>query len=66
MKIEKVVVQTMEDFVESSVNKLKSRNAIFYISFKTCGGLKCRGIIRQTIDGGPQHICLEVDCEIDK
>ncbi|KAL0712076.1 hypothetical protein Bca4012_019054 [Brassica carinata] len=65
LKIEKVMVQTMEH-VEPNVNTFKSSSGIFYISFKTCGGLNCRGIIRQTMDGRPQHVCLEAVCEIDK
>ncbi|XP_010485137.1 PREDICTED: UPF0725 protein At2g20620-like [Camelina sativa] len=65
LEIKKVVVQTKED-IESSL-KLKSGNAIFYLSFKTREGAEYKSIIRQTRDGRPQHMCLEVKhVEIDK
>ncbi|KAF8101958.1 hypothetical protein N665_0201s0252 [Sinapis alba] len=59
-EMRKVVVQTKEDM------KLKSGNAVFYLSFKTCGGLECRGVVRRTTDGRPGHMCLEARCWIDK
>ncbi|KAF8110647.1 hypothetical protein N665_0081s0076 [Sinapis alba] len=63
VKMKKVVVRTRED-VASSV-KLRSMNATFYMSFTACGGLECRGIIRQTTDGRPQHMSLQAKCWID-
>ncbi|KAL9300086.1 UPF0725 protein [Arabidopsis thaliana] len=66
LEIKKVVVQTMEDDIESNL-KLKSSNAIFYITFTTSGGVECACIIRQTRDGRPQHMCLEINnVEMDK
>ncbi|KAJ0246935.1 hypothetical protein HA466_0173990 [Hirschfeldia incana] len=59
-EMRKVVVQTKEDM------KLKSGNAVFYLSFKTRGGLECRGIVRRTTDGKPGHMCLEARCWVDK
>ncbi|CAH8262883.1 unnamed protein product [Arabidopsis lyrata] len=59
LEIKKAVVQTKEDDIESSL-KLKSSNAIFYITFTTRGGDECACIVRQTWDGRPQHMCLEV------
>uniref|UniRef100_A0A1J3J491 UPF0725 protein n=2 Tax=Noccaea caerulescens TaxID=107243 RepID=A0A1J3J491_NOCCA len=59
-----VVVQTRED-VESSM-KLKSRNAVLYMSFTARGGPECRGIIRRTSDGRPGHMFLEAMCWIKK
>ncbi|VVA99864.1 unnamed protein product [Arabis nemorensis] len=58
VKVKRVVVQTKED-VDSSL-KLKSRNAIFYLTFESGGGVEHKCIIRQTSDGKPQHMCLEV------
>lgn len=66
LEINKAVVQTKEGAIESSL-KLKSSNAIFYISFKTRGGAEFTSIVRQTRDGRPQHMCLEVkNVEMDK
>ncbi|KAF3533860.1 hypothetical protein DY000_02036884 [Brassica cretica] len=48
LKVKKVVVRTKED-VEPSM-KLKSSNAIFYMTFKTHRGHECKAIIRQTRD----------------
>ncbi|CAL9223773.1 unnamed protein product [Arabidopsis halleri] len=59
LEIKKAVVQTKEDDIESSL-KLKSSNAIFYITFTTRGGAECACIVRQTWDGRPQHMCLQV------
>ncbi|KAF2620749.1 hypothetical protein F2Q68_00041554 [Brassica cretica] len=59
-EMKKVVVQTKEDM------KLKSGNAVFYLSFKPRGGPECRGIVRRTTDGKPGHMCLEARCWIDK
>ncbi|CAH8387228.1 unnamed protein product [Eruca vesicaria subsp. sativa] len=63
VKMKKIVVRTRED-VESS-KKLRSKNATFYMSFTACGGLQCRGIIRRTTDGRPQHMSFQVNCWID-
>lgn len=59
-EMRKVVVQTKEDM------KLKSGNAVFFLSFKTRAGQECRGIVRRTTDGKPGHMCLEARCWIDK
>ncbi|CAN8325880.1 unnamed protein product [Cochlearia groenlandica] len=63
-EMRKIMVQTKENG-ESSKN-LKSRNAIFYISFKVPGGPECKGIIRKTSDGITGHLCLEVRCWIEE
>ncbi|RIA05712.1 hypothetical protein BRARA_K01870 [Brassica rapa] len=47
--------------------KLKANNAIFYIIFKGNGDpsgapVEYQAVVRKTMDGGPGHICLEVDC----
>ncbi|CAL9236304.1 unnamed protein product [Arabidopsis halleri] len=63
-EMKKVVVQTKED-VDSSM-KLKSSNAIFYMSFKVREGPDCRGIVRKTSDGRTGHMRLEARCWIDK
>ncbi|KAJ4903822.1 UPF0725 protein [Raphanus sativus] len=63
VKMKKVVVRTRED-VETSM-KLRSKNAIFYMSFTACQGLECRGIITRTTDGRPQHMSFQVNCWID-
>ncbi|RID47166.1 hypothetical protein BRARA_I03786 [Brassica rapa] len=59
-EMKKVVVQTKEDM------KLKSGNAVFYLSFKPRGGPECRGVVRRTTDGRHGHMCLEARCWIDK
>ncbi|CAF2068576.1 unnamed protein product [Brassica napus] len=64
LKVKKVVVRTKED-VEPSM-KLKSSNAIFYMTFKTHRGHECKAIIRQTRDGIQGHMCLEVTCILGK
>ncbi|KAL0740123.1 hypothetical protein Bca4012_081636 [Brassica carinata] len=65
-EMKKVMVQTKEDDVESSM-KLKSSNAIFYMIFKVRGGggPVCRGIVRKTSDGRTGHMRLEARCWID-
>ncbi|KAJ0259473.1 hypothetical protein HA466_0058220 [Hirschfeldia incana] len=64
-EMKKVMVQTKEDVVESSV-KIKSSNAIFYMIFKVRGGGPvCRGIVRKTSDGRTGHMRLEARCWID-
>ncbi|CAH2058637.1 unnamed protein product [Thlaspi arvense] len=52
-EMKKVMVQTKED-VESSM-KLKSSNAIFFMSFKVRGGLDCRGIKKSMSDIGVRY-----------
>ncbi|CAH8334445.1 unnamed protein product [Eruca vesicaria subsp. sativa] len=37
-------------------------NAVFFITFKTSGGDVCKGIIRRTRDGIPEHLSLEAKC----
>ncbi|KAG2328928.1 hypothetical protein Bca52824_000108 [Brassica carinata] len=59
-EMKKVVVQTKEDM------KLKSGNAVFYLSFNTSCGRVCRGVVRRTTDGKPGHMCLEARCWVDK
>ncbi|CAA7014001.1 unnamed protein product [Microthlaspi erraticum] len=64
-EMKSVVVRTKEDVASSM--KLKSRNAIFYMSFTARGGPECRGIIRRTSDGRPGHMLfLEAMCWIKK
>ncbi|CAA7012896.1 unnamed protein product [Microthlaspi erraticum] len=63
-EIKSVVVRTRENVASSM--KLKSRNAIFYMSFTARGGPECRGIIRRTSDGRPGHLFLEAMCWIKK
>ncbi|CAH2077576.1 unnamed protein product [Thlaspi arvense] len=59
LKIKKVVVQTRED-VESS-KKLKSGNAVFYISFAGSDETQeHRAVIRRVTDGIQGHVALEV------
>ncbi|KAJ4873910.1 UPF0725 protein [Raphanus sativus] len=60
LEVKKVVVRTKED-VEPSM-KLKSSNAIFYMTFKAHRGPEWKAIIRQTRDGIQGHVCLEVTC----
>jgi uncharacterized protein (TIGR01572 family) len=64
VEMKRVVVRTREE-VEPSM-KLKSHNATFYMSFKTRGGQDCRGIVRRTMDGRPQHMSLQVKSWVDK
>ncbi|KAG2245271.1 hypothetical protein Bca52824_092871 [Brassica carinata] len=64
LEVKNVVVRTKED-VEPSM-KLKSSNAIFYMTFKTHRGSEWKAIIRQTRDGIQGHMCLEVTCMLGK
>ncbi|CAN6999185.1 unnamed protein product [Brassica oleracea var. botrytis] len=57
----KVIVQTRG--VVGSLEKVTVDNAVFYVSFKTGCGVVCKGVIRRTRDGMPEHLseakCLE-------
>ncbi|CAN6852844.1 unnamed protein product [Brassica oleracea] len=57
----KVIVQTRG--VVGSMEKVTVDNAVFYVSFKTECGVVCKGVIRRTRDGMPEHLseakCLE-------
>ncbi|KAF2560998.1 hypothetical protein F2Q70_00016225, partial [Brassica cretica] len=57
----KVIVQTRG--VVGSMEKVTVDNAVFYVSFKTGCGVVCKGVIRRTRDGMPEHLseakCLE-------
>ncbi|KAG2245272.1 hypothetical protein Bca52824_092872 [Brassica carinata] len=64
LEVKKVVVRTKEDLEPSM--KLKSSNAIFYMTFKTHRGSEWKAIIRQTRDGIQGHMCLEVTCMLGK
>ncbi|KAJ0231622.1 hypothetical protein HA466_0297470 [Hirschfeldia incana] len=52
-----IVVQTKD--VVHSMENLKLDNAVFYISFRTMCGVACKGVIRRTRDGRPEHLSLE-------
>ncbi|WZZ33805.1 hypothetical protein YC2023_017206 [Brassica napus] len=56
----KVIVQTRG--VVGSMEKVTVDNAVFYISFKTGCGVVCKGVIRRTRDGMPEHLSLEAKC----
>ncbi|KAG2313421.1 hypothetical protein Bca52824_024978 [Brassica carinata] len=56
----KIVVQT-KDVVDSMEN-LKLDDAVFYITFRTRCGVACKGVIRRTRDGRPEHLSLEAKC----
>uniref|UniRef100_A0A0D3AGF2 Uncharacterized protein n=1 Tax=Brassica oleracea var. oleracea TaxID=109376 RepID=A0A0D3AGF2_BRAOL len=56
-ELRKITVQTKE--VADSMNNLKLGNAVFYITFRTRCGVVCKGIIRRTRDGRPEHLSLE-------
>jgi len=68
VEISKVVVQTYEEDGMSSKEKLKARNAIFYIAFKNLkapfrGPIQDhRAIVRRVSDGSPGHVCLAFKC----
>ncbi|CDY20417.1 BnaC02g23990D [Brassica napus] len=53
----KVIVQIRG--VVGSMEKVTVDNAVFYISFKTGCGVVCKGVIRRTRDGMPEHLSLE-------
>ncbi|KAL0731888.1 hypothetical protein Bca4012_027982 [Brassica carinata] len=56
----KIVVQTKD--VLDSMENLKLDNAVFYITFRTRCGVACKGVIRRTRDGRPEHLSLEAKC----
>ncbi|KAJ0251618.1 UPF0725 protein [Hirschfeldia incana] len=69
LKIKKVIVQTLESGEDPPHLKLKSNNAIFYMSFRASNGdptgmqpVEYGAMIRKTMDGKPGHIGLEVQC----
>lgn len=68
LKIKKVIVQTLESGEDPPHLKLKSYNAIFYMSFRASNGdpsgitVDYHAMIRKTMDGKPGHIGLEVQC----
>ncbi|EOA13805.1 hypothetical protein CARUB_v10026900mg [Capsella rubella] len=65
LEIDKVVVETKEDYTTEAREKLHAENAIFYISYKYKGDSSTgfsadkRAIIRKTMDGVPEHMTLE-------
>ncbi|KAG7539094.1 Protein MS5 [Arabidopsis suecica] len=69
VEINKVVVETKEDYITEAREKLHAENAIFYISYKYTGvsssGLAGdhKAIIRKTMDGITEHMSLEVASE---
>ncbi|XP_020869872.1 UPF0725 protein At5g63820 isoform X2 [Arabidopsis lyrata subsp. lyrata] len=69
LEINKVVVETKEDYISEAREKLHAENAIFYISYKYTGvsssGLAGdhKAIIRKTMDGITEHMSLEVASE---
>ncbi|XP_020869868.1 UPF0725 protein At5g63820 isoform X1 [Arabidopsis lyrata subsp. lyrata] len=69
VEINKVVVETKEDYISEAREKLHAENAIFYISYKYTGvsssGLAGdhKAIIRKTMDGITEHMSLEVASE---
>ncbi|CAH8357136.1 unnamed protein product [Eruca vesicaria subsp. sativa] len=68
LKMKKVIVQTLESGEDPPHLKLKSNNAIFYMSFRAGNGdptgmpVVYHAMIRETMDGKPGHIVLEVQC----
>ncbi|CAH2077520.1 unnamed protein product [Thlaspi arvense] len=58
VEIEKVVVVTEEDTADAR-EKLRAKNAVFYISYK-CEDEDHKATIRRTMDGKPEHMRLEV------
>jgi hypothetical protein len=62
LEINKVVVETKEDYITEAREKLHAENAIFYISYKYTGVSSSdhKAIIRKTMDGVPEHMSLEI------
>ncbi|KAJ4909228.1 hypothetical protein Rs2_03849 [Raphanus sativus] len=58
LELGKVVVQTRDSMEDVKLLD----NAVFFITFKTSGGDVCKGIIRRTRDGIPEHLSLEAKC----
>ncbi|XP_019095903.1 PREDICTED: UPF0725 protein At4g29550-like [Camelina sativa] len=69
LEINKVVVETKEDYITEAREKLHAKNAIFYISYKYKGDPSIgftgdhRAIIRKTTDGEPEHMSFEFASE---
>ncbi|KAG2313420.1 hypothetical protein Bca52824_024977 [Brassica carinata] len=61
LELGKVFVQT-RGVVDSKEEVMRLDNAVFFISFKTSCGDFCKGIIRRTRDGNPEHLSLEAKC----
>ncbi|KAF2560999.1 hypothetical protein F2Q70_00016226 [Brassica cretica] len=59
-ELRKIIVQTKE--VVDSMKNVKLDNGVFYISFRTRCGVVCKGVIRRTRDGRPEHLSLEAKC----
>ncbi|CDY45997.1 UPF0725 protein At2g20620 [Brassica rapa] len=60
LELRKITVQTKE--VVDSMKNVKLDNAVFYISFRTRCGVVCKGVIRRTRDGRPEHLSVEAKC----
>ncbi|VVB10855.1 unnamed protein product [Arabis nemorensis] len=66
LEIKKVVIETNEEYITEAREKLKAKNAIYYISYKYIGDPSSvwagdhKSILRKTMDGKPGHMCLEV------
>ncbi|XP_019095754.1 PREDICTED: UPF0725 protein At5g63820-like [Camelina sativa] len=69
LEINKVVVETKEDYMTEAREKLHAENAIFYIGYKYRGvsssgiAVDHKTIIRKTMDGEPEHMSLEIAYE---
>ncbi|KAF8082377.1 hypothetical protein N665_0830s0024 [Sinapis alba] len=61
LELGKVVVQT-RGVAESMEDVKLLDNAVFFITFKTSRRDVCKGIIRRTRDGIPEHLSLEAKC----
>ncbi|VVB11120.1 unnamed protein product [Arabis nemorensis] len=67
LEIKKVVIETKEEYITEAREKLKAKDAIFYIRYKYNGEPSSsvwagdhKAIIRKTMDGKPGHMGLEV------
>ncbi|WZZ33809.1 hypothetical protein YC2023_017210 [Brassica napus] len=58
LELGEVVVQTGDSIKDVKLFD----NAVFFITFKTSCGDVCKGIIRRTRDGIPEHLSLEAKC----
>ncbi|KAJ4909227.1 hypothetical protein Rs2_03848 [Raphanus sativus] len=61
LELGNVIIQT-RGVVDSMKEVKLLDNAVFFISFKTSCGDVCKGIIRRTRDGRPEHLSLEAKC----
>ncbi|EFH45671.1 hypothetical protein ARALYDRAFT_353827 [Arabidopsis lyrata subsp. lyrata] len=74
LEIKKIVIETKEEYTIEAREKLKADSAIFYISYKCTGDASSarglagdhEGIIRKTMDGKPEHMCIEVARETEE